>query len=348
MRYASFRLVKLAISSAFLVLLYLTWLLLSGHLDWELALGSAALSGFWLVLTGTRLRQLFTTYFDNFSRLQVLVPLLLGVTLAVVCMVAVQHWLLYTIAVLELIGWGAIYIGYRINRKHYIQQGHGPLPAGAWVNPPSEAWQPFDIGLYGGRMAARLRESVGHGEITLRLPDGRLMSFSSFMELGTVFQDLATVTSKQLSKGHYIVVRLQHPITDELINRAYLLAEQMYRDNAEWKKASFARRVWLINCLPLPVAYRQRLIKRFQVTGYDWLGLIVGARASNRWTCVGACITLLERLGVKTNKYGTGLLGLGTGLFNPIMPVRFLADPAFRLLTQEDKELWENSGEKRQ
>jgi hypothetical protein len=63
----------------------------------------------------------------------------------------------------------------------------------------------------------------------------------------------------------------------------------------------------------------------------------MGRLAEDRWTCIGACLELYERLGVKTNTYGTGLLGFGTTLFDPIMPVRFLSDPAFRLLERETR-----------
>jgi hypothetical protein len=50
--------------------------------------------------------------------------------------------------------------------------------------------------------------------------------------------------------------------------------------------------------------------------------------AQDRWTCIGACLDLYERLGVRTNPYGTGLLGFGTTLFDSIMSVRFLSDRA--------------------
>lgn len=57
----------------------------------------------------------------------------------------------------------------------------------------------------------------------------------------------------------------------------------------------------------------------------------------DRWTCIGAWLELYQRLGVQTNAYGTGLLGFGTTLFDPIMPVRFLSDPFFRLLSRETR-----------
>jgi hypothetical protein len=63
----------------------------------------------------------------------------------------------------------------------------------------------------------------------------------------------------------------------------------------------------------------------------------MGRVTKDHWTCVGACLEVYERLGIKTNQYGTGLFGYGTTLFDPIMPVRFLSDPAFTLLTTNDQ-----------
>ncbi|HMO22904.1 MAG TPA: hypothetical protein PKC98_18230, partial [Candidatus Melainabacteria bacterium] len=93
---------------------------------------------------------------------------------------------------------------------------------------------------------------------------------------------------------------------------------------------------WL-NRLPMPQSFRQWLIRKFPMTGYDWTGLLIGQKHSDHWTCVGLCLELYHRLGMKTNQYGIGLFGLGTGLLDPIMPVRFLGDPAFRILSEEDK-----------
>lgn len=61
----------------------------------------------------------------------------------------------------------------------------------------------------------------------------------------------------------------------------------------------------------------------------------MGRVAVDHWTCIGACLELYKRMGVRTNAYGTGLLGFGTTLFDPVMPVRFLSDPAFELITKE-------------
>jgi len=56
---------------------------------------------------------------------------------------------------------------------------------------------------------------------------------------------------------------------------------------------------------------------------------------------MGACLEVLNRVGVETHEYGTGLLGLGTGLLNPLMPIRLVRDPAYRLLRLSDKDAFE-------
>ena len=45
------RLTKFAVGTANLALIWLTWKFFRGELDWNLAYGALAISGFWLVLT---------------------------------------------------------------------------------------------------------------------------------------------------------------------------------------------------------------------------------------------------------------------------------------------------------
>jgi hypothetical protein len=82
---------------------------------------------------------------------------------------------------------------------------------------------------------------------------------------------------------------------------------------------------------------KARLIKRFTPDGYDWSGLVIGRRHKHRWTCIGACVECYMRMGLKLRKYGVGLLGLGSGLLDPILPIRLCTDTALRLLTLQDK-----------
>lgn len=333
-----YRVMKCAYSVAYLSIIWLTWRWFWGGLDWGFAFGCVAISGMWLVLTRLQMRHAFKTYFDTLSRLQVLIPAGIGLALSGLAICASQHLGLRALGALEFAWWGYIYWLYRRNRRQYINQGHGPLPKGTWVNPPLEAIQPGDLILTSGRIASTIQESVGHGEVAIRMPDGSMAAFSSYMAKGAVINDLAWLISRWLDKGeHYVVLRLSKPLSEEEVARAYQAARELVAINDAWRTTTNKRRAWLINRLPLPRSWRQWLIEKSRATGYDWPGLFVGNRATYKWTCIGACLELYHKLGIKTHHYGTGLLGLGTGLLDPIMPVRFLADPAFRLLTVAEK-----------
>jgi hypothetical protein len=111
----------------------------------------------------------------------------------------------------------------------------------------------------------------------------------------------------------------------------------MIEENRAWCERANRRRRTVIARLQLLRSAKEWLIRRIHASGYDWLGLFTGRLAPHRWTCIGACPELHRRLGVRTNPYGTGLLGFGTILFDPIAPVRFLSDPAFRLATERTR-----------
>jgi hypothetical protein len=184
-------------------------------------------------------------------------------------------------------------------------------------------------------VAAGLRESVGHGETVLRAGDGTLLSFTSRMDQGALLHGVEAFTSSLRTHGHYIVLRLREGLAPEQVQRAEEIARAMIAENRAWAERVNRRRQAVLARLPLPAASRERLARTLQSSGYDWLGLFMGRLAPHRWTCIGACLELYERLGIRTNTYGTGLFGFGTTLFDPIMPVRFLSDPAFRLLSRE-------------
>ncbi|MCC6976687.1 MAG: hypothetical protein IT343_00090 [Candidatus Melainabacteria bacterium] len=332
-----YRILKFAGQSSYLLLGWLTWLWFHGGLSWEFSLSCLAVSGLWLTITVLGMRQLFTTYFDLFSRLKVLLPLITGVALAGLAVFTAQTDTIFYAAAGELIAWTGVYILYRRNRQQYMIKGHGPLPKGTWINPSQEALRPGDLILTSGRIATRLHESVGHGEVVVMGEDGRLMAFSSYMEHGTVYNRVEVLTRKPESRGHYVVMRLATPLSAEELELMPKLCKIMLKENDRWRNEARATRDKVLAWLPLPGFVKNFIKAKFKVTGYDWFGLLTGRRAASHWTCIGACLELYARLGVKTNRYGTGLLGLGTGLLDPIMPVRFLSDPAFVLLTEEDK-----------
>jgi hypothetical protein len=285
------------------------------------------------VLTAARMNHLFKTYFDVLSRLEVVVPSVLGLSLAVFAAFDTRFLATRVLAVALLAAWGMLLLRYRSNRRHFVRQGHGPVPAGCWLSPPAGALQPGDLILTSGMVAAGLHESVGHGETVVRGPDGALLSFTCRMDRGALLHGADEfLCGLRSRRGHYIVLRLRDRLTREQQERAAQIAREMIAENRDWsERTNRRRRVW-IERLPLPRRARDWLIRRWHASGYDWLGLFMGRLAAHRWTCVGACLELYHRLGVRTNPYGTGLLGFGTTLFDPIMPVRFLSDPAFRLL----------------
>lgn len=329
-----YRLLKTGDTLAYLGLGWLTWRFLDDELHWKLAVGAVALSGAWFALTGLRMNHLFKTYFDVLSRLEVVIPTILGVALA--CFAALDTHFVATrvVAVVELAAWGLLWLRYRSNRRHFVREGHGPVPAGCWLSPPAEALQPGDLILTSGLVAAGLRESVGHGETVVRAPDGTLLSFTSRMDRGALVHAAPEfLTGLRSRNGHYIVLRLREGLTREQEERALAIVREMLEENRAWSERANARRRALVAHLPLPRGARGWLVRKLHASGYDWVGLFMGRLAPHHWTCIGACLELYRRLGVGTASYGTGLLGFGTTLFDPIMPVRFLADPAFRLLT---------------
>lgn len=341
-----YRIRKICVSLANVYLLYLMFQLVTGRLDWGLAAGSLVLGAFWLGITAFSLRELFTTYYDLMSRLRIRLPLIFGIGLAVGAIIANDSLALRVIAGAELVAWVVLFIAWRRNRDNFTRTGHGLLPAGCWLNPPPEVIRPGDLILTSGRMAERMDQAVGHGEVAVLGPDGKLQLLSSYMLGGTVINDAARILKILVKrKGeHYVVLRLRKPLTEEQRKRGYAIAEGMLSENIAWREDWDARRKRFIERLPLLSAKRKQwLIEKtaFTTTGYDWLGLFIGVKASNRWTCIGACAEWYKRNRVPMRHYGTGLLGIGTGLLDPIQPQRFLTDPSLELLTEAHREEWE-------
>jgi hypothetical protein len=325
-------LLKAGDTIAYLGLIWLTWRFFEDELHWKLAIGAVVLSGAWLALTAVRMNRLFATYFDVLSRLEFAIPCALGSGLSVFAVLDTGLLATRAVAALELAGWGTLLVLFRRNRRRFVRQGHGPVPSGCWVSPPASVLEPGDLILTSGMVATRLRESVGHGETVIRAGDGTLLSFTSMMDQGALLHPVEALTSSVQRYGHYIVLRLREDLTPEQVRRAEEIARDMIEQNRCWSERVNRRRSALIGWLPFPARWKKRLVRALHSSGYDWLGLFMGRLTQERWTCIGACLELYERLGIRTNAYGTGLLGFGTTLLDPIMPVRFLSDPAFRLL----------------
>lgn len=338
------RLLKTSIVAFQIAFLWLSYRVFSGQIDNYVAGTALLVSGFWLALTSVRLNGLLRTYFDKLSQLQVMVPTICGVMLAGIALVCAKQIAFTLISALELLAWLAVYLAYRRNRANYITEGRGPVPKDTWVDPDAEALMPGDLILTSGRMAARLHTSVGHAELVIPGESGRLHTVTSYMENGTIINRLdALIKRLRADKIHYIALRLRTPFNKEQLSCAPELARQALEANGAWRKQSNEKREACINRLPLPKSWKSCLIKKTHATGYDWVGLFIGTRAKNRWTCIALCVEILKKLDVKINDYGTGLLGLGTGLLDPIQPVRLLGDKAYRLIDIHDRARFEAS-----
>ena len=171
--------------------------------------------------------------------------------------------------------------------------------------------------------------------MVIEMPDGELALFSSYMDKGTRIHPIYELTGPGY-KGHYIALRLREPWTEEKKAQATKIAQQMVETNRNWAAKENVKLDRVLHALPVPEAWRNFLRSQLKVSGYDWFGTFMGRVAQDRWTCIGACIELYRRMGVPLNYYGTGLLGFGTTLFDPILPVRFLSDRAFILITKEE------------
>jgi hypothetical protein len=336
---AYYSFVKCANTVGYFSLLYLTWRFFTHHHDWLLSTGCVVLSGCWLAMTRIKVDHLLQTYFDILSRIELQLPVVLGLILSVVAIEAKAYHPIFHVAALgEMAGWIYIYVLYRRNQKKFKKQGYGPVPLNTWINPPVSVLKAGDLILTSGNIAKELHESVGHAEMVLKIPDGGLGLFSSYMAKGTIIHPIEELTGPSY-KGHYVALHLRQPWSSTQESEATKMAEQMILTNKQWAAAENVRVTKRIDFLPLHESLKAPLRKIFYASGYDWFGTFMGRVTDNRWTCIGAALELYRRMGVKTNKYGTGLLGVGTTLLDPILPVRFLADPAFELITVNELEL---------
>jgi len=330
-----YTLIKCANSVGYFALLFLTWRFFTHKFDWKLGTGCLIVSTGWLMITRVKLDHLLQSYFDLLSRIEMQLPVVLGTGLSTVAILAPNHYLLKLLAVAEIVCWIAIFVKYRLNKAKFIKQGHGPVPKGTWITPPESVLRPGDLILTSGNVATELHESVGHAEMYLRGPDGAGLAFSSYMVNGAIiqpFQDAA----RRTKRGHYIALHLAEPWSEQRAQTAYETALEMVSANQRWAAKENEKLHKFVHLLPLPEGGKTFLEKVFHASGYDWFGTFMGRLADDRWTCIGACVELYHRMGVRTNSYGTGLLGFGTTVLDPILPVRFLADPAFRLIMEPE------------
>jgi hypothetical protein len=338
-----FRFWKTAKAVANLFMIFLSWRWYEQGFGMEFAVGCLILSSMWLALSFGQMSYLLRTYTTNVSRLQVHLPLWFGLFLSGAALWHGEEQIVRVLAVVSLLGWFGFYGRYRINKRQFEKQGHGVLPKGIMINPPFEILPPGSILLMSG-IADVIGEAVGHGEIVI--PDGKgKWAFSTYMKYGTVMNPLEEVLPRRAKHGITVARVPVVPWTEEDCKHALLQARSMQRQNKEWVVRSRRSREKLIAALPLPAVLKRKikevLDRRFAITGYDWFGLFLGRVKMDHWTCIGSVQELLWRMGKTLDQtFGTGLLGAGTSILDPIMPARFFDLKCYRNLTIADYEAW--------
>lgn len=318
-----YRLQKFAIGVTHLAFLVLLVRTLGGCSRWDLSVGCLVLSALWFGLTVVQVPRLLSCYADRMARLQLLVPLFTGVTLSIVGAVAGLDATAYGIGAGLLLAWGVIYYMFRRTGRNYYKLGFGYMWNDAYINPTCEAIGRGDIVLTDGNMARRTGNTVGHAELAVADPSGKLWVFSSYQGKGALRHSLRALIKIETDlKQHYIVLKPVTPWTDEQNAAAWTYCMNMLARNKVWKQQQTEQRTRRINRLPILAAWKTELLKRFTPhDGYDWMGVYLGTIKKDRWTCMSMILEVLAHINVKMEKYGTGPLGL-TGLLNPLLPIR--------------------------
>jgi hypothetical protein len=334
-------------------LLVLLVALLMGYPAIAFSWGALIISGIWIGLTAANFGRLLHTYWSLMSRLQVRIPVVVGVLVSAGA-IATSHGspLVICLAIAELIGWALIYRRYRRNKALFEKMGHGFLPARVYLNPERELMPPGSFLLSAGDLfAPRLHSSVDHAELVIRnntKKKTRIEALSAWIAYGTVIHLLRQITTGVRQKnGFYIGLIPKTPLTDEESDVLFTVATEMKAENEATRALWQPRIDWFISVMPLPREWKNWLTTKLQWDGYDYLGLLTGHRRKHCWTCFGATLEAWDRMcdemekrgrpRARLRRYGIGLLGLGTGLFDPLMVVRIMDDPELHLLNEDDQ-----------
>lgn len=335
-----FRFWKSAKAAANLFMLWVTWRWYKHGFDMEFAVSCLALSAMWMGLTIVQMKHLMRSYATILSRLQMQAPLWLGLGLNVAAIATTGDIGLRLLAVAGILVWGYLFKRYLKAKKDFFEQGHGVLPEGIMINPPAAMLPPGSILLMTG-IPEYIGEAVGHGEIVI--PDGdKKWAFSTYMKYGVVMNPLDEVLVRRARRGITVALAPVVPWTDEQCKMSLMVARGMLRQNKEWVVRQRAERERFFDRLHLPAFVRSGLDKvLLPITGYDWFGLVFGRTKMTRFTCVGSVQELLWRMGITLDQYfGTGLLGLGTTILDPVMPARFFNLKCYRMITEADFKTW--------
>ena len=339
----NYRIVKFLTGVAYLVAIGLLALGPSGALpfDWSIQFTLCVSSGIVLAVSLFRLPEYLGHLEDRMVLRMLYVPIVINYSVMIAALwISIVRNDLVTAYIAMGIGLGFGFIDYQAfstRANYYIRAHRGLLPAGIWINPPASALEPGDIILVHGPMADRVRNAVGHAEIVVRGRNGKLHVLSSMIESGPAWHTARALLKSYQSGGFdYIVMRLHRPLTEEQNARSIEIVEDMIARNKVWTVAAKERTQRRIERLPIPKSWKEWLLKKYMPTGYDQFGKFWGGLREDRWTCIGSCLYLLRELGVPVGEYATGAFGI-CGEFNPLMPVRFIRDPAYRWLNELDE-----------
>jgi hypothetical protein len=349
---------KYHLASFCTALAHLTWFatlvaLLTGHLHLDWTLGSLLLSGFLAVFTFVRRHSLFKNFADPADRLQLRAALIAGPAFGLLALILGGIAPSGLVALIVLSLWVFLYLEYRENKDLFVQLKNGRVAQDAWLSVPAEAIGPGYLIFTSGVLGPRLGMSVDHGELALRTPEGDMVCLSSHWAKGVVINPLLRVTKGSVKNGPYFVARPVPELTEAQSRRLYEIALEMKKENEIWRDEETKHRTAIVNRLPLPKSLKEKLLKKILPDGYDWFGMAIGRRRKHSWTCIGACIEAYARLSkeekkrgvraVQLREYGVGLFGWGTGIADPIVPIRVMTDPALHLMNQHDRALFERS-----
>lgn len=363
------RVTKFCTTASTAALFYLLFCLITGNLHTGFATGCVLISGIWLVVTSLNFERLLETYCSWISRLQVQVPLVLGLSLNLAAFCAAGYaysngdlkldsgwrWLL-AVAAAEMVLWSLVYWKFCQNKKLYERQKHGPLPAKVWINPDRSVMTPGTFMLTAGDLfAPKMHDAVDHAELVINdpaKPKTRYEALSSWIAHGTVINHLRRITMGVREKDSFwIALRPVTPFTEEEQQVLFDIAHQMKQENVDCISKWQPRIDWFIGMMPLPREWKDKIKARLQWDGYDYLGVIVGLRRKHTWTCFGSTLEAYFRLCKEMERrgrprkflrhYGSGALGIGTGIFDPLVVVRLLDEPELHLFSLDDKAAFE-------
>lgn len=303
-----------------------------------------------MTLLVVQLPRLIKQYYDSICRLEVYVPVGLGLVLGTTVMIFSPARWLAAFACLQMTGWLLLLVIHLRQRKNFVRIGPGLMPDNVWWCPPIDALKAGDVIMMEGIIAKKTMNSVGHTEMVV-MHDGKLVTITAFFEKGVVLFKTARAAlrlQEKLKLG-WAIIRPRGGFNEEQNRLAVAYAERKQADNRARVERDHPRtKAWLDRVLPdnlknlvlvglyMP-AFKRWVWSLIEPTGYDLWSYRIGTHQRDLWTCKYIVEQTARHAGVPVEEHESGALGLGTGLFNPPYPMSLMEDSAYRLLTLDDK-----------